>query len=85
MCPKCKTLSHRSSYAQQLHTISAAALRLQRQMEAEAGEPTCSLAQLLQGIEAQHVKSCDKDVGALLGPPILGWGVCGCVKGHSLA
>ena len=64
-CPECSVLSHKSSYVQQLHTISAAALRLQRLMEAEPGLADRSLGQLLQGIEVQHVKSCDKDVGAL--------------------
>lgn len=69
-CPECSVLSHKSSYVQQIHTISAAALRLQRLMESEPGVPERSLGQLLQGIEIQHVKSCDKDVGAPLAPQL---------------
>ena len=67
-CPECDVRSHKSAYVQHMHTISAAALRLQRQSELEAGNQDCSLGQLLQGFEMQQSKGCDQDVGALHSP-----------------
>ena len=68
-CPSCRLESHSSAYTQQLHTITAAALRMQRE-DVLKHDMSCSdpsLSALLSSVELQNQKTCDRDKGV---PPV---------------
>lgn len=69
-CPVCEQRSHEKAFDQQVHTITAAALRLQRDCDIQDAplEAEPRLGGLLRSVDQQHVKSCNSDEGALAMP-----------------
>ena len=69
-CGVCNLASHQKSFTQQLHTVSAAALRAKYLAEMEdalVGEEP-GLGPLLSAVDGQQRKTCDSDLG--LRPPM---------------
>ena len=67
-CQRCGLKTHKKDYVQQVHTVSAASLRMQRDVELQStqSKQEPSLGKLLRDVDLQHQKTCDKDRGAPL-------------------